>query len=87
MASTLGYTAMTVSRVAMNLIAAGLATSYFVGDRAGCEWSFRRSKTWERARTMLRTPVKRTVWVPGDSVAEVRYGWYSQRLARYSMPG
>lgn len=86
LASTLGYTAMTVSRVAKELIAAGLATSYFVGRSRWLRMELSPQQTWERARTMLRTPVKRTVWVPGDSVAEVplRLAGLSA-LARYSM--
>lgn len=86
LASPLGYTAMTVSRVAKELTAAGLATSYLVGRSRWLRMELAPKQTWERATTMLRTPVKRTVWVPGDSVAEVplRLAGLSA-LARYSM--
>lgn len=86
LASTLGYTAMTVSRVVKELTAVGLATSYSVGRSRWMRMELAPQQTWERARSMLRTPVKRTVWVSGGSTAEVplRLAGLSA-LARHSM--
>ena len=71
LASPLGYTAMTVSRVVKELTAAGLATSYPVGRSRWLRMELAPLQTWERATAILRTPVKRTVWVPGGSAAGV----------------
>ena len=65
-AAALGYTPMTLSRVVKELAAAGLATPFTV-SRARC---LRLEQTpqqiWEQAKPLLRTPVKRSVWVADD---------------------
>lgn len=85
MGSALGYTAMTLSRVVMELTNTGLATSYLVGRSRWLRMKFSPQQTWERAKPMLRTPVKRTVWVlGGPTVVPLRLAG-SSALARISM--
>lgn len=60
----LGYTAMTLTRVLRELEAAGLADI----ERHGRERRLRMEGTpeevWNRARNSMRSPVKRSIWVP-----------------------
>jgi len=61
-ATTLGYTAMTISRALRELTEAGIGEirregrtqSLYLGDQPG--------DIWGRAKTLLRSPVKRTEW-------------------------
>ena len=62
-AVALGYTPMTLSRVVKELTAAGLAAAYTVGRSRWLRMEQPPQQTWERAKPLLRTPVKRTVWV------------------------
>jgi hypothetical protein len=83
----LGYTAMTASRAAREVVAAGIASSDSIGRvrRLKCERTAR--ETWEHSKPLLRSPVKRRVWVlPTDSLAvpELRLGGV-RALARQSM--
>lgn len=84
--SALGYTAMTVSRAAKELSAAGLATPYYVGRSRWLRMESSAQQTWERAKPLLRTPVRRTVWISGNAgvVAPLRLAGFSA-LSRYSM--
>jgi len=86
MGRSLGYTAMTLSRVAKELVAAGLATAYPVGRSRWLRMVFSPEQTWERAKPMLRTPVKRTVWIHGkaSTLPKLRLAGLSA-MARYSM--
>ena len=86
MGSALGYTAMTLSRVVKELTAAGLAAQYTVGRSRWLRMEHPPQEIWERARPVLRTPVKRTVWVLPDGAArrEARLAGLSA-LARHSM--
>ncbi|MDP3652993.1 MAG: hypothetical protein Q8R67_15045 [Rhodoferax sp.] len=86
-ASALGYTPMTLSRAVKELTAAGLATPYTVGRSRWLRMELPPEQVWERAKPALRTPVKRTAWVAGSSVAAP---WPSRiaglsALARHSM--
>lgn len=58
----LGYTAMTLSRAVRELNASGLASVDRDGRRTYLEMSDTARATWERARPLMRNPVKRTVW-------------------------
>ena len=62
-AAELGYTAMTVSRAVQELTGAGIATL----DRRGTARWLRTDRppaqTWEKAKPLLRSPVKREVWL------------------------
>lgn len=86
MGSALGYTAMTLSRVVKELTGAGLAAQYTVGRSRWLRMEHPPQEIWERARPVLRTPVKRTVWVLPDGAArrEARLAGLSA-LARHSM--
>lgn len=65
-AAALGYSPMTLSRAVKELTAAGLATPCMHG-RTRCLRMVRTPRdTWEQARPLLRTPVKRSVWVHAD---------------------
>lgn len=67
MASELGYTAMTVSRVVNELIGANIASL----DRRGrARWLLMErppAETWELIRPQLRSPVKRQFWMLGET--------------------
>jgi len=67
MASELGYTAMTVSRVVNELTGANIASL----DRRGrARWLLMERppmETWELVRPQLRSPVKRQFWMPGET--------------------
>src|SRR5574338_12362 len=68
-AVALGYTPMTLSRVVKELTAAGLAAQYTAGRSRWLRMEHPPQEIWERARPVLRTPVKRTVWVLPDGAA------------------
>lgn len=83
----LGYTAMTASRAAREVVAAGIASSDSVGRVRRLKTERTARETWEHSKPMLRSPVKRRVWVlPLDSLAvpELRLAGLSA-LARQSM--
>lgn len=65
-AAALGYTAMTLSRVVKELTSAGIATPFTLGRTRYLRMEQTPQQTWEHARPMLRTPVKRSVWVHDD---------------------
>ena len=67
-ATTLGYTPMTLSRAVKELTAAGLATAYTVGRMRWLRMELPPAQVWERAKSALRTPVRRTVWVAAHEV-------------------
>jgi len=60
----LAYTPMTLSRVVRELVSAGLATVQNDGKARWIRMAYSAADTWERARPLLRSPVKRLVWVP-----------------------
>ena len=67
MASELGYTAMTVSRVVNELTGANIAS---LQRRGRARWLLMERppmETWELIRPQLRSPVKRQFWMPGDT--------------------
>jgi hypothetical protein len=83
----LGYTAMTLSRAVKELTAAGLATLRIEGRARWLRTERTAAETWERATPMLRSPVKRRVWVlppPKSRQRPLRLAGLSA-LARYSM--
>ena len=86
-AVALGYTPMTLSRVVKELTAAGLASAYTVGRSRWLRMEHPPEQVWERAKPALRTPVRRTVWVAGDSAVASHPGRLAgvSALARYSM--
>lgn len=70
-AAVLGYTPMTVSRAVKELTGTGLATAYTVGRSRWLKMEHPPEQIWERAKPMLRTPVKRVAWVA--ACVDVRY--------------
>jgi hypothetical protein len=83
----LGYTAMTLSRAVKELTAAGLATLRIEGRTRWLHTERTAAETWEHAKPMLRSPVKRRVWVlplPKPRQRPLRLAGLSA-LARYSM--
>ena len=83
----LGYTAMTASRAAREVVAAGIASSDSVGRVRRLKTERTARETWEHSKPLLRSPVKRRVWVlpPRDlAVPELRLAGLSA-LARQSM--
>ncbi len=62
-AAELGYTPMTLSRAVKELTSAGLVEAYMVGRTRWLRMGLPPDQIWERAKPVLRTPVKRTVWV------------------------
>lgn len=61
-ATTLGYTPMTLSRAVRELSAAGLANVHKAGRSQYLTMAFSPQETWERASPLLRSPVQRTIW-------------------------
>jgi len=85
--SELGYTAMTLSRAVKELTAAGIATLRTEGRARWLHTERTAAETWERAKPLLRSPVKRRFWarpVPKWKPPHVRLAGLSA-LARYSM--
>ena len=85
--SELGYTAMTLSRAVKELTAAGIATLRTEGRVRSLHTERTAAQTWEHARPMLRSPVKRRVWMlppPKSRPRPLRLAGLSA-LARYSM--
>lgn len=62
-AAELGYTPMTLSRAVKELTSARLAEAYMVGRTRWLRMGLPPDQIWELAKPVLRTPVKRTVWV------------------------
>jgi len=86
MGCALGYSAMTLSRVIQELAGARLATPYTVGRSRWLRMESAPRQIWDQAKPMLRTPVKRTVWVPREAAVCARPRLAgSSALARYSM--
>ncbi len=86
-AAALGYTPMTLSRAVKELTAAGLAAAHTVGRSRWLRMELPPEQIWERAKPVLRTPVRRTVWVAAHGVAAHRPSRLAglSALARYSM--
>lgn len=81
-----GYTAMTVSRAARELVAAGLANRRVAGKTHWLVFQRSPEDTWTHARPLLRSPVRRTVWVgssPRTRLLSLREAGLSA-LARWS---
>ena len=58
----LGYTAMTLSRAVKELTATGIATLRTEGRARWLQVEHTAAETWERAKPLLRTPVRRRFW-------------------------
>lgn len=86
-AAALGYTPMTLSRAVKELTAAGLAAAHTVGRSRWLRMELPPGQIWERARPVLRTPVRRTVWVAAHGGAAHRPSRIAglSALARCSM--
>ncbi len=83
----LGYTPMTLSRAVKELTAAGIATLHTEGRARWLRMERPAAETWEHAKPLLRSPVKRRVWahpIPKLKLPHVRLAGLSA-LARYSM--
>jgi hypothetical protein len=61
--SELGYTPMTLSRAVKELTTAGIATLRTKGRVRWLHAERTAAQAWEHARPLLRSPVKRRVWV------------------------
>ena len=61
--SALGYTAMTLSRAVREITAAGIATLRTEGRVRWLQIGRTAAQTWEHAKPLLRSPVRRSVWV------------------------
>jgi len=68
LAADLGYTSMTLSRVVKELTTAGIATPFTLGRMRCLRMEQTPQQIWEQAKPMLRTPVKRSVWVHDDQL-------------------
>lgn len=65
------YTAMTASRVARELVAAGLFTEHVVKRHRYLHPLRGPRETWELVRPMLRTPVMRRFWLAPDQARAI----------------
>jgi len=83
----LGYTPMTLSRAVKELTGAGLASLHAEGRSRWLRMEGTPETVWERAKPVLRTPVRHTVWVTGHSAPPNLQGRLAglSALARYSM--
>lgn len=68
----LGYTAMTLSRAVRELTGAGLVTARQEGRARWLQMNYPPAKLWEQAKPVLRSPVRRIVWVRANSQAKQR---------------
>ncbi len=85
--SDLGYTAMTLSRAVKELTAAGIATLRTEGRARWLHTERTAEQTWERAKPLLRSPIKRRFWARPTvkwKPPQVRLAGLSA-LARHSM--
>nr|WP_298718616.1 hypothetical protein [uncultured Steroidobacter sp.] len=64
--TALGYTAMTLSRAVRELTAAGLVGGHQEGRTRIVEMKYPPAEAWEHAKPLLRSPVKRSVWLEED---------------------
>jgi hypothetical protein len=83
----LGYTPMTLSRAVKELTAAGIATLHNEGKARWLKMGRPPAETWEHAKPLLRSPVRRSVWAhpfPKLKPPHVRLAGLSA-LAHYSM--
>jgi hypothetical protein len=83
----LGYTAMTLSRAVKELTAAGIATLHSRNRARRLRMPQPPAQTWERARSLLATPVKRRFWarpIAGFRPPRVRLAGVAA-LARYAL--
>ncbi len=84
---SLGYTPMTLSRAVKELTAAGIATLRTAGRTRFLHTERTAAETWERARPLMRSPIKRRFWarpLPKWKAPQVKLAGLSA-LARYSM--
>ena len=83
----LGYTAMTLSRAVKEITAADIATLRTEGRARWLHTERTAAETWDRAKPLMRSPVKRRIWakpIPKWKPPLVRLAGLSS-LARYSM--
>lgn len=83
----LGYTPMTLSRAVKELTAAGIATLHSEGRTRRLHMARTPAETWDHAKPLLRSPIKRRVWahaIPELTPPHVRLAGLSA-LTRYSM--
>jgi len=83
----LGYTAMTLSRAVKEITAAGIATMRTEGRARWLHMERTAAETWERAKPLLRSPIRRRFWaqpILNWKPPHVRLAGLSA-LARYSM--
>ena len=85
--SDLGYTAMTLSRAVKELTAAGIVTLRTEGRARWLHTERTAEHTWERAKPLLRSPIKRRFWArPTDKWKPPRVKLAGlSALARHSM--
>ena len=72
LSETLGYSKMTVSRAFDQLDRHGLASIMRVGRKRLLTLGSERKEVWTRAQPVLRSPVKRRVWIPATSASDVK---------------
>lgn len=85
--NALGYTAMTLSRAVKELTTAGIATLRTEGRARWLQMESTAPETWERAKPLLRSPIRRRFWaqaIPKWKPPHVRLAGLSA-LARYSL--
>jgi hypothetical protein len=68
-ATALGYTPMTLSRAVKELTSSGIATARTVGRTRWLGMEKPAQQLWELAQPLMRSPVKRSVWVLPESSA------------------
>jgi DNA-binding MarR family transcriptional regulator len=61
--ANLGYTPMTATRAIRELVGAGLAEVISVGRNKHLRMTQAKAAIWEKAKPLMRTPIKRVVWI------------------------
>jgi len=73
LAADMGYTSMTLSRAVRELNAAGLVATRRMGRSQCLHRELPPQEIWEKARPLLRSPVRRTVWAQSDTLPANRH--------------
>jgi DNA-binding MarR family transcriptional regulator len=85
-ATSLGYTPMTLSRAVREIVAAGLAQAHKAGRAHYLSMTYAAKETWERASRLLRSPVRQILWVRAPIHVDPRPRLAGlSALSRYSM--
>ncbi len=64
------YSAMTMTRVLNEIESTGLADVHRVGRQRWLHFNEDRRRLWEKARPLMRDPVKKRLWIHGEDISQ-----------------